>query len=169
MTATLPVPVRFALPGDAWEPVRPEARGVTNAAFLAVRRGLGDDYEPILTISGGWRTDGATLEQIADESLELLRLQGASDVELVKRTVIDSEHAPAITQAIGATVEVDGQVFDVRQAQVVQELVDVHDPEKRVVVLYTLSCTFRQWEQMVPEFQAFMASVEIVAEEEPQP
>jgi len=165
MTTTLPVPVRFALPHEEWQPVRPESVGVTNAAFFAVRRGLPGSYDPTLTISGGWRTDGAGLEQIADESVEKLRLEGATEVELLKRRVIESEHAPAVTQAIGAMVAVEGRVYDVRQAQVVQGLVDVDDPEKRVVVIYTLTCTFAQWDQMVPEFQDFMASVEVVPEE----
>lgn len=169
MTATLPVPVRFALPNEEWEPTVPESLGVTNAAFLAVRRGLEGTYDPILTISGGWRTDDADLEQIADESVEKLRLEGASEVELVKRREIGSEHAPAITQAIGAVVAVEGRVYDLRQAQVVQGLVDVHDPDKRVVVLYTMTCTYGQWEQMVPEFQEFMATVEVVPEETDQP
>ena len=165
MTTTLPVPVRFELPNEQWEPMRPEAVGVTNAAFFAVRRGLPGTYDPTLTISGGWRTDGADLEQIADESVEKLRLEGATEVELVKRRVTESEHAPAVTQAIGAMVAVEGRVYDVRQAQVVQGLVDVHDPEKRVVVIYTMSCTFAQWEQLVPEFQDFMASVEVAPEQ----
>jgi hypothetical protein len=165
MTTTLPVPVRFELPNAHWEPVRPESVGVTNAAFFAVRRGLPGSYDPTLTISGGWRTDGADLEQIADESVEKLRLEGATEVELLKRRVIESEHAPAVTQAIGAMVAVGGRVYDVRQAQVVQGLVDVHDPEKRVIVIYTMTCTFAQWEQMVPEFQDFMASVEVAPEQ----
>ena len=165
MTATLPVPVRFALPNDGWVPVRPEAVGVSNAAFMAARRGLPGSYDPTLTISGGWREDDATLEQIADESVEKLRLEGATEVELVKRRVTESEHAPAVTQAIGAMVAVEGRVYDLRQAQVVQGLVDVHDSDKRVVVIYTMTCTFAQWEQMVPEFQAFMASVEVAPEQ----
>ena len=45
----------------------------------------------------------------------------------------------------------------------VQGIVDVHDPDKRVVVIYTLTCTFKQFDEMVPEFQQFMATVEIVA------
>jgi hypothetical protein len=55
MTTTLPVPVRFGLPNDQWEPVRPETLDVVNAAFLAVRRGLGGSYDPTLTVSGDWR------------------------------------------------------------------------------------------------------------------
>jgi hypothetical protein len=165
MTTTLPVPVRFGLPNDHWEPVRPESLDVVNAAFLAVRRGLPGDYDPTLTISGDWRTDEASLEQIADESVEKLRLEGATEVELVKRKVVDREHAPAVTQSIGAVIAMDGRTYDLRQAQVVQGLVDVDDPDKRVVVIYTMTCTFAQWEQMVPEFQEFMASVEVVPEQ----
>jgi len=169
MTSTLPVPVRFALPGEEWQPVRPESLGVTNAAFLAVRRSEPGGYKPTLTISGDWRTDGAGLEQIADESLVKLRVEGATDVELLKRRVIESEHAPAITQSIGAVAAIDGRSYDLRQAQVVQELVDVHDPAKRVVVIYTLTCTYAQWERMGPEFQRFMASVEVAPDQEPGP
>jgi hypothetical protein len=58
----------------------------------------------------------------------------------------------------------NGRTYDLRQAQAVQGLVDVDDPDKRVVVIYTLTCTYAQWEQMVPEFRQFMASVEVVPE-----
>jgi hypothetical protein len=169
MTTTLPVPVRFALPGADWEPVAPESLGVRNAAFLAVRRGLPGDYDPTLTISGDWRLDDASLEQIADESVDKLRREGAAEVELLKRRTMGAEHAPAVTQAIGAMVSVEGRGYDLRQAQVVQGIVDVDDPAKRVVVIYTLTCTYGQWEQMVPEFQAFMASVEVVPEQPDEP
>lgn len=163
MTSTLPIPVRFDLPSDLWEPVPPESLGVENAAFLAVRRGAEGDFTPTLSIAGDWRTDDATLEEIADESLAVLRGQGATEVELVKRREIESDHAPAITQALGAMAVYDGRTLDLRQAQVVQGIVDVHDPQKRVVVTYTLTCTFKQFDEMVPEFQQFMATVEIVA------
>ncbi|MGB0102189.1 MAG: hypothetical protein WBP61_18060 [Nocardioides sp.] len=162
MTATLPVPVRFELPNEHWRPVPPQTGGVQNAAFLALRDDAPGDYTPSISVSGDWRTDDATLEQIADESLAILRGQGASDVELVKRTVIDSEHAPAITQAYGGLVPIEGRTYDIRQAQAVQGLVDVHDPTRRVVVIYTLTCVFQQFDEMVPEFQKFMASVEVV-------
>jgi len=89
-------------------------------------------------------------------------VEGATEVELLKRTVTRSEHVPAVTQAIGSVIVVDGRTFDLRQAQVIEGLLDVEDPERRVVNIFTLTCTYGQWEQMVPEFQAFMASVEVV-------
>ncbi len=79
--------------------------------------------------------------------------------------MIESEHAPAVTQSIGAVIAMNGRTYDLRQAQVMQGLVDVDDPDKRVVVIYTMTCTYAQWEQMVLEFQTFMASVEVVPEQ----
>lgn len=164
-STALPLPVRFALPDEAWTPVDPESLGVRNAAFLAVRSGAAGEYHPTITVSGGWRSDDASLEQIADESVEKLRVEGAEEVELLQRRSMGTEHAPAVTQAIGAVAAVEGRRQDLRQAQVVQGLVDVEDPTRRVVMIYTLTCTFAQWEQMVPQFQAFMASVEVVPQE----
>jgi hypothetical protein len=162
---TLPVPIRFELPGADWEAVPPESRGVTNAAFLAVRHGTGDAYEPTITISGDWRNDPAPLTQIADESLVLARSQ-ATDVELLKRREMGSEHAPGITQLIGATVSINGRSHDLRQAQAVTGLVDVHDPTKRIVVIYTFTCTYGQFETYGPEFQDFMRTVRVVPDDE---
>ena len=164
MTATLPVPVRFELPDGSWAPVPPESLGVRNAAFLAVRRNLPGDYKPTITISGDWRNDDATLEQIADESLEKLRGEGATEVELLKRRVVGSEHAPAVMQSIGALARINGRSYDLRQAQVVMGLVDAHDASRRVVVIFTLTSTYAQFEAMGGEFEQFMATVEVVPE-----
>ncbi len=161
MTTTLPVPVRFELPNAHWRAVPPASYGVTNAAFLALRADAPGDYTPLLTISGDWRTDPASLVDIADESLAILRGEGASDVELVKRTLIESELAPAITQSLGAVVTVEARSHDVRQAQAIQALHDVHEPAKRVVLTYTLTCTYAQFDALGPEFQQFMASVQV--------
>ena len=162
---TLPVPIRFELPGPDWEAVPPESRGVTNAAFLAVRHGTGDDYEPTITISGDWRNDPTTLAEIADESLVLARAQ-ATDVELLKRSEMGTEHAPGITQLIGATIAMNGRTYDLRQAQALTGLVDVEDAGKRVVVIYTLTCTYRQFDTYAPEFQEFMRTVRVVPDDE---
>ncbi|GAB2628801.1 hypothetical protein GCM10027270_15540 [Nocardioides ginkgobilobae] len=164
-STALPLPVRFALPDDAWAPVDPESLGVRNAAFLAARDAAAGEYHPTITVSGGWRSDAASLEQIADESIEKLRAEGAEEVELLQRRSLGTEHAPAVTQSVGAVATVEGRRQDLRQAQVVQGLVDVEDPARRVVMIYTLTCTYRQWEQVVPEFQAFMATVEVVPQQ----
>lgn len=157
---TLPVPIRFQLPGPEWESVAPASLGVHNAEFLAVRRDTDPDYDPTITISGDWRTDPATLEQIADEAVANLRGQ-ADDVEVATRRQVGSDAAPAIVQELGATAAIGGRRFDLRQAQALMSLKDTDDPSQRVVVIYTLTCTYQQFRTVGPEFQTFLASLEV--------
>jgi hypothetical protein len=159
----LPVPVEFRLPSDDWTPHDPDALGVPTAAFLALRGGAGtEDYSPVLTISGGWREDGASLEQIGDESLDVLAAQ-AGDVTLVERSRHGSDRAPALTQLMSATATVNGRRLSMRQGQVVTAMVDVGHPSRAVVVLYTVTCTEEQFPVVGREFQEFMATVRPVA------
>ncbi len=166
MTKTLPLPIRFELPGPEWQPVEPESAGVVNAAFLAVRSSLGHTaYRPTITISGDWRNDDTSLERIADESVVKVQ-QEAGGARLVDRKTTGNEQAPAVTQLIAARATIEGQPYDLRQVQVVAAYVDVDDPTKRVVVLYTLSCAADQVEQAGREFQDFMATVRVVPDDE---
>lgn len=157
----LPVPVEFRLPGPEWSGHDPDALGVPTAAYLALRSGYAD-YSPVLTISGGWREDGAPLEQVGDESLDVLAAQ-ASDVRLVERSRHGSDRAPAITQLMSGTAVVDGQTLDMRQGQVVTAMVDLAHPDRAIVVLYTVTCTASQFDVVGREFQEFMATVKPVA------
>lgn len=153
----LPVPVEFRLP-EGWESVRPEEWGVQNAAFMAVRRDAPGDYLPILTISGDWRLDHVTLDAIADESVTVAREQ-ADHVEVLDRKEIGSEQAPAILQLLGVRATIDGRDWQLRQGQVLSGLIDVEDPGRRVVVIYTVTCALDQFDQVGREFQAFMGTV----------
>ncbi len=163
---TLPVPLEFELPGPDWEPVAPDSLGVENAAFLAVRRNLGAVYSPTLTISGALRPDPATLVDIADEAVALLRAQ-ARDVEVLKRDEIPSDHAPAVTQLSSAVADVDGLELRMRHGQAIFGYVDVDDPTKRVVVIHTITCTEAQFPLVREEFQAYLRTVRVLPPEPP--
>jgi hypothetical protein len=159
MSPPLPVPLSFRLPNDHWQPADPEALGVVDAAFLAVRREhVGDDYAPTLTVSGGLRTDEATLDDIADEAVAVFAEQ-AADVELVKRRAYGSPEAPGVLQVVGGTLEMPPRRFDLRQAHVLLGMTDVHDRHKRVVVKVVLSTTYAQFQTYLPELQEFVASL----------
>lgn len=164
---TLPVPIEFELPGPEWEPVPPESLGVTNASFLAVRRGVDGEYTPTISISGDLRPDDATLDEIAEESLQLLRVQ-AEDVELVKRSDIGSAEAPAVTQLISATVSLEGRRLALRQAQVLVSFLDTKEPSKRAVVVFSCTTTDTQFDTVGREFQAMVASVRPTPEAPPE-
>lgn len=153
-----PVPLTFELPGPQWQPADPEALGVSNAAFLAVRSETTDEYTPTLSISGDLRPDNASVVDIADESVALLREQG-SDVRLLHRREVGEAEAPGVAQVMGLSIEVDGRTFDLRQAQVVSSMYDVEDPTRRAVLLFTLTCTVDQFDALVPEFQEFVRSI----------
>jgi hypothetical protein len=166
VTKTLPLPLQFELPGPEWRPVAPESVGVENAAFLAVREPAGPtSYRPTLTISGDWRTDDASIDQIADESVVKVQ-EEAGNARLIQRTSVGSDEAPAATQLISARATIQGVDYDLRQVQAVAGYLDLDDPSRRIVVIYTLSCTADQLELAGREFQAFMATVRVVTDEE---
>lgn len=162
MLDAFPIPIQFRMPNDEWVQSEPSELGLTNAVFVAVRRGFHDGYAPVLTVSGGWRTDAASFQQIADESLEVLE-KDATDVELVKRTEVGTEHAPAIAQSLAGTATYEGRRLDLRRFQAITGIVDVNDPSKRFVIIYSLTCLYRQSEQMKDEFQELMNTVRLFA------
>lgn len=159
----LPIPLEFRLPSEEWTSQDPDALGVPTAAFLALRGGPGTEaYSPVLTISGGWREDGASLEQIGDESLGVLGAQ-ATEVRLLERSHHGSSRAPAITQLLAATATIDGRTLQMRQGQAVTAMVDVSQPSRAIVLLYTVTCTEDQLAFVGREFQEFMSTVRPVA------
>jgi hypothetical protein len=159
VVTTLPVPVTFELPNDAWRSVEPASVGVVNAAFAALRETDDDTgFTPVLSISGGVREDSLTLEEIADESLAVLAAQG-QEVELIQRQSHGDAAAPGLTQLMGCEAVVDGRRYDIRQGQAIAAYVDVTDPSVRAVHIYTVTCTYGQFPVVGREFQAFMASL----------
>lgn len=154
------LPMTFRLPGPQWRQVDPASVGVQGAAFFAARSVPAGEYTPTISVSGGPRQDAAPLSVVADEALTLFRAQ-AEDVELVSRTDSGSEEVPGLTQLMGGEVTVDGRRYDLRQGQAMMRIADVEDPSAVVIVIYTLTSTYAQFESVVPEFQQFVASARI--------
>lgn len=159
--AVLPLPIEFELPGPSWQRVDPRAFGVPTAAFMAIRLDSEQAYNPVLTVSGGFRRDPASLDDIADESLELLRAE-LGEAEVVKRRSVGNANAPAVLQLLGATGTVDGHRRDLRQVQVIEAIQDIDDPGKRVVLIFTMTGTYAQSEELAEEFETFMESVVVL-------
>lgn len=164
MSAELPVPVSFRLPDPAWEPVDPASLGVTNAAFLAVRREhVGTGYAPTLTLSGDLVADGTPLEGLADDAVDVLAAQ-ADGAELVKRREYGSEDAPGLLQQLDCRIRTDDGALDVRQLQALLDMRDTSDgaePPRRFVLKVVLSTTFAQHETYLPEFQEFLRTLRV--------
>lgn len=162
MSAELPIPVQVELPSREWREVDPDTLDAEDAAFTAARLGSrADNYIPVLSVRGSFRTDPADLEDIADESCESLRRQGAS-AYVVKRTQIGSSRAPALVQLVELEAIIEGTRFDLYQAQVIEAVIDGDDPRKRIVLIFTVTCKYGQWATIGPEFRDFIESVVIV-------
>ncbi|PID54280.1 MAG: hypothetical protein CSA58_10075 [Micrococcales bacterium] len=117
MPATLPIPITFELPSPDWAPRDPDAAGVRNAAFLAVREVPGD-YAPVLSIAGDFRDDAATLEDIADEALQLRTAEVGGPVRVLHRALVGSAKVPALLHVLGFDLTAAGRSFALVQAQV---------------------------------------------------
>lgn len=168
MSATLPIPVQFELPGPEWAPADPATLGIENAAFVAARSPLEPGYTPTLVISGEERYDDASLRVIAEEAAALLT-EETPHLKVLQREEVGSAKAPAITQLIGAGIEADGQRLDLVQLQVLTAILDVDDPRKRVVMIYKATCLAADWPQVGREFQDFMRTVRPAPDQPAEP
>ncbi|MBG6099193.1 hypothetical protein [Nocardioides luteus] len=118
-------------------------------------------YTPVLSVRGSFRVDASTLGMVADETLQSMR-QTLLAVDLVKRTEIESDGAPAIVQLIEMDATIDGSRFDLYQAQVFQAIVDSEFPWKRIILVFAVTCKFAQWPVVGSEFRDFLAEARIV-------
>lgn len=155
MTA-LPVSLNLRLPSSQWAIADPDDFGLTNAAFVALRPDSGS-YTPVITVSGGLRSVSVSPEEVADESVQVLGDQTGS-AEVLRRRPYGDESSPGIAQLLAASLVMGGDIFDLRQTQLIVTTPVVDDPLQQAVLLFTLTCTADQIEVAGGEFQAFVDS-----------
>jgi hypothetical protein len=158
MAATLPVPIHFELP-EGWHAVPPDSVGAQEVAFVALRQDHRDQgFTPTITIGAELRPDLASLTEIADESVDTLaRTAGVATV--ADRAQIGAAETPGLTQTVRIREQVGGAEHELVQSQVLLSMIDVEDGGKRVVVRFALTATAVQFDDLVGDFQAFVASV----------
>ncbi|GGW09902.1 hypothetical protein ABZ771_12025 [Streptomyces globisporus] len=156
MPATLPVPIAFHLP-EGWEPAAPEEGDAPGVAFAAVLP-QSEGFTSNITVDGMYLSDGATLADIADASVERLR-EMAGSVMLADRREVGSAEAPALTQRLTFSGSAGGLRHDLVQSQVYLGLVDVTDPSRRAVVRLALTADADRHDDVVGDFQEFVRSV----------
>ncbi|MFI5617659.1 hypothetical protein [Streptomyces sp. NPDC051567] len=86
MPTTLPLPIEFRLP-EGWFPAPPDEVGAPGVAFVALHPRPDAGFTANITIAGEYRPDGATLENIADASVERLREATGSVVVAHRREI----------------------------------------------------------------------------------
>lgn len=159
MTLTFPIPIEFSLPNEYWRPIACGADVVASA----IRVGADDHYFPTLTVRGGFRLDSAGVEEIADEAVRELESDGAK-VRVLKRMAVGTAGWPAVVQLIELFVTINGESRELSRIHALESVSDVEDPEKRVIVSFSMTCGADQLEYAGPEFHEFMQSVELLGQ-----
>ncbi|MFJ6636090.1 hypothetical protein ACIQMR_32615 [Streptomyces sp. NPDC091376] len=157
MTTTLPVPIAFELP-DGWRATPPDGVGAAGAAFVALHPHPDAGFTANITVDGEFRSDAATLPEIADESVENLRRSAAS-VDIAERREVGSEEAPGLTQTLAVSAVAGGALRNLVQSQVYLSMLDVTDPSRRAVIRLILTVTASQHSTVVEDFRDFVRTV----------
>ncbi len=158
MAATLPVPIEFSLP-DGWLSVPPDEVGTPEAAFVALHPPAEQGFTANISITGELRSDGASLSQAADESLQRLESEFET-VYLGKRDELGSPAAPGLTQAVRLAADLNGSSQDLVQLQAFLGMADSQDAERMAVVQCVLTALPGQFEHVVPDFQQFLSTIQ---------
>mgnify|MGYP000894245959 CR=1 FL=1 len=155
-----PVPIRFDLPAPQWRAVARDFGGIRNALFEALRDDTEGGYTPVLSFSGGWRTDDATMEQIADECVMRLR-EETGDARLLDRRAAGTAQSPGYSQIIRSVAQIDGTEYVLARLQAVLGLVDPAQPKRRAVLVVSCTSTGEQAKALAPEFEALVKSLRV--------
>ena len=162
-TGRLDVPLGFDVP-DEWRPVDPATAGAPGAVVVLVREGVpaGAGFTPNITMGLARRTDDASVADIADEAIGRLAATGV-EVSVLERDVLAEQATPCVTQLIQCT-EPERTVV---QSQV-HLLIPLGDaPQDMLAVEMVCSSTPAQLPAVTSDFQHFVASFHIRAQENP--
>ena len=163
MTTTLPVKISFSLP-DGWQAAPPDEVGAPGAAFVALHpASIDGGFTANITISGQMRNDGATLSQIADESV--LRLEQAGPVRVIKKADVGTPDIPGLTDPPGVlqnlvlSTTLRGEPVELCQSQLYLGMEDITSPAKRAVIEFVLTAKPNQLDAVIEDFRQFLRTV----------
>ncbi|MER5763890.1 hypothetical protein [Streptomyces sp. NPDC002082] len=157
MPTTLPVPIEFALP-ESWRPAPLDEVAAAGVAFVALHPEPDAGFTANITVDGDFRPDAATLDDIADESVERLR-EAAESVVLAARRATGTADAPGLAQRLSFSALIDGTPRDLVQSHVYLTVLDLADRRRRAVILLVLTATAHQHDHVLGDFQDFLRTV----------
>ncbi|GHJ36015.1 hypothetical protein [Streptomyces sp. TS71-3] len=163
MTGTLPIKISFSLP-DGWQAAPPDEVGAPDVAFVALHpASIDGGFTANITVSGKMRNDGATMSQIADESVP--RMEQAGAVRIVKKSDVGTPDIPGLTDSPGVvqnlvlSTTLRGEPVELCQSQVYLGMEDVKNPAQRAVIELVLTAKPNQLDHVVGDFQTFLRTV----------
>ncbi|MGY0019105.1 hypothetical protein ACVHNB_08980 [Streptomyces sp. YJ-C3] len=163
MATTLPIKISFSLP-DGWQAAPPDEVGAPGVAFVALHPASVDGgFTANITIAGEMRNDGASLSQIADESVP--RLSQAGTVRVLKKTEVGTPDIPGLTDSPGIvqnlilSTTLRGEPVELCQSQVYLGMEDVKNPAKRALIELVLTAKKEQLDEVIEDFKVFLRTV----------
>ncbi|KOY53538.1 MULTISPECIES: hypothetical protein [unclassified Streptomyces] len=159
MPTTLPVPIEFGLP-DGWRAAPPDEVGAQGVAFIALHPQPDAGFTANITVDGDFRPDGATLADMADESVERLR-RAAESVTVTSRRELGSEAAPGLAQRVALSAVAGGVRRDLVQSHVYLAVLDLENPHRRAVIRLVLTSTAAQEDGLLDDFREFLRTVSL--------
>lgn len=154
---TLPVPIEFSLP-EGWRPAPLDETAAAGVAFVALHPGPDAGFTANITVDGDFRPDAATLDDMADESVERLR-EAAGSVVVAGRREIGTADAPGLAQRLTFSAVIDGTPRDLVQSHVYLAVLDLADRHQRAVIQLVLTATADQHDRVLGDFQDFLRTV----------
>jgi len=163
MATTLPVKISFSLP-NGWRPAPPDEVGAPGVAFVALHPASVDGgFTANITIAGRMRNDGATIGQIANESVRRLGQEG--EVRVLKKQDVGTPDlpglmdSPGVVQNLRLSTTLHGVPLELAQSQVYLGLEDTRNPAKRAVIELVLTARPAQLPEVLKDFKEFVRSV----------
>ncbi|MFH9074056.1 hypothetical protein [Streptomyces alboflavus] len=157
MSSPIPALLELRLP-ESWQAAPPELVGVPDASFVAVHAHPDGGFTANVTVDSAYRPDTATLAEIGDESVADLSTVTES-LDVTSRHEIGSAEAPGLTQTLALTTVVNGVRRELTQSQVYLSLLDIHAPDRRMVVRLILTATTAQHDDVLEDFRDIVATV----------
>jgi hypothetical protein len=152
---TIPVPLAFKIP-DGWQPVEPTSFGLPETTFVAMHPGSANGFTANITLVEQDRTDGATLAQLADESVHKLKSR-ATDIAIQQRAEVGSPELPGFTQILRLSTASTELV----QCQFFMSFADKNNADRRIIVEIALTATPTQLPKVVGDFEKFLTTVRL--------
>jgi hypothetical protein len=167
MATVLPVRLQLRLP-PGWVQADPDEAGEPWSAFVAGHPdSMEGNFAAKITIAGEYRPDSASLGAIALASASIRGGGNVSAVQVVERREVGTANSssgnrdtsPSLVQTMRLVATIKGTEMRLIQTQVLLAIRDRVVPRKRVVVMFALTTTPRQYTIVIRHFEAFLRTV----------
>lgn len=153
----------FRLPAG-WEARPSTATPVPGVDFAALYGVSDQGFTPNITVAAQRVPGGADVASLADQTVALLR-RSHPDLQEIRRARLGTDSAPGVGQEVRFSAALADQEVELTQLHVIVAAGPLSGPEGQLVLKSAFTATSRQAPSLLPAFQQFVASLQVVAED----